>query len=231
MSHSLLAEAGLYSSLPLDGDKIRVLDVDPRGPGESVKLAGRIRVVSLADAPEFVALSYCWDAEHAGFTQEIQIESDRGTLTLPISETAYEGICDVRDHLGRMTTIWVDAICIDQSCWSEKEAQIRLMKEIYSQAEAVFIHIGTATEATDNALDWMAQVSRPWLRGIWIVGPGSWSGSEKCVPLLAMRDCWTGKLDEIPWPRSNQDSAISTRLSPCVFHNADHLALQMAHSV
>jgi Heterokaryon incompatibility protein (HET) len=196
MSHTLLTEAGLYSSLPLNGDKIRVLDVYPRGSGDSAKLAGRIRVVSLSKKPKFVALSYCWDTEHAGFTREIQIESDHGMLMLRISETAYEGVSDVRDHLGSMT-IWIDAICINQGCWPEKESQIRLMKEIYSQANAVFIHLGLATEATDNALDWMARVSHRRLRGIGILGPGSWSGPKHCLPLLVARDCWTGKLNGI----------------------------------
>ena len=188
----LLTEAVLYSLLPLKDDMVRVLDVYP-GLGDSEKLAGRIRVASLSKNPKFVAMSYCWDYENAGFTREIEIESEHGTLTLRISETAYEALIDVRDHLGSMT-IWIDAICINQRCLSERESQIRLMKEIYSQASAVYVHLGTATESTNAALDWMTQVSRRPIRGIGILGPGSWGGSKTCAILLLMRDCWTGKL-------------------------------------
>jgi hypothetical protein len=186
----LLDEAELYSLLPLKDDMVRVLDVHS-GLGDTEKLAGWIRVASLSKNPKFVALSYCWDYENSGFSREIEVESDHGAVTMRISETAYEALVDIRDHLGSMA-IWIDAICINQRCVPERESQIRLMKEIYSQASAVYVHMGAATESSSAALDWMTQVSRRQLRGIGILGPGSWDGPKWCAILLILRDCWTG---------------------------------------
>jgi Heterokaryon incompatibility protein (HET) len=44
--------------------------------------------------------------------------------------------------------LWIDAICIDSSCMSEKSSQILLMSNIYNRAFVVNIWLGEPTEGT-----------------------------------------------------------------------------------
>jgi hypothetical protein len=190
-----LSEADLYWLLPLKHDMIRVVDIYPRNSMPlHTSLAGRIRVVSLSENnPTFVALSYCWGSTPRDeYTHEIQIECEYGVSTMVISETAHRALTDVRDHLGSMT-IWIDALCINQSDNSEKAIQIPLMREIYTRATTVYVHLGPGTESTDAALGWMTQVSRRRYRGTGILGPGSWD-TKKYIFLRLMNDFWIGKL-------------------------------------
>jgi hypothetical protein len=190
-----LNEADLYRLLPLEDDMIRVVDIYPTNAMPlNTPLTGRIRVVSLSENnPKFVALSYCWGSTPRDeYTHEIHIESEHGTSTMAISETAHGALADLRVHLGS-TTIWIDAICINQCDHSEKAMQIPLMREIYTRATTVYVHLGPGTESTDAALGWMTQVSRRRYRGTGILGPGSW-GTKKYKFLHLMNDFWTGML-------------------------------------
>jgi hypothetical protein len=191
----LLTETELYSALSLEHSKIRVLDIHANT--ETSLLTAQIRVVSLSDHPKFVALSYCWgSAAKDEYTHQIIVESAHGATILKIAQTAHAALTDVTNHLGR-PTIWIDALCINQSNASEREMQVPLMKDIYSQAMSVYVHLGSSTISTDIAMDWMTHVSRRRTRGIGILGPGSWSSSNGSKGKMIFRDSWTGKRSQI----------------------------------
>lgn len=56
-------------------------------------------------------------------------------------------------------TIWVDAICINQSQENntEKEQQIPLMGEMYSGAEVTYVWLGEGNERSDKAMAYLGR--------------------------------------------------------------------------
>jgi hypothetical protein len=189
-----------YSELPLADGQIRVLDIElnPDVWMNDAPLEARIRVVSLSDNPRFHALSYYWgQASESSYIHEIKLKLDNapGTrrLVMKIADTAFGAIKDTLYHFGP-TTIWIDAICINQNDTAEKNIQIPLMTEIYSGAVKVCVHLGAPTKETDIAMAWMTKASRRWYRGIGLLGPGAGGGIEKIWFTLMLRDWFTGKL-------------------------------------
>lgn len=57
---------------------------------------------------------------------------------LPIAASLTSAL-QYQRYVDTRLTLWVDAVCIDQSNVSEREAQVKLMRHIFSQADTVKI--------------------------------------------------------------------------------------------
>lgn len=146
--------AQLYSSLPVprDSQSIRVLDIQAKNSPADEGLNGSLRIVDLKDSPKFTALSYVWG------------ESSGKSITcngynVRVTDSCFEALSSLRQSLGSFT-IWVDAVCINQEDDDEKAAQIPLMEQIYTWAEAVYIWLGPRTETTKKGLEYIRLGSR-----------------------------------------------------------------------
>jgi hypothetical protein len=53
----------------------------------------------------------------------------------------------------RLSTLWVDDLCIDQASGEDKESQLPLMKDIFESAERVVLWIGLPTKTTKSAVN------------------------------------------------------------------------------
>lgn len=103
-------------------------------------------VVSLDDNPHYDALSYVWgDA-----TDVCHISLDG--ITFPVTANLYEALSQVRHTT---TTLWVDALCINQGDLPERSKQVSLMHQIYSHASTVFISLGQAYSGSDAVIDFI----------------------------------------------------------------------------
>ena len=51
-----------------------------------------------------------------------------------------------RDYPARELILWTDQICIDQSNAPERSHQVGFMREIYQQAEHVFVHLSVSDD-------------------------------------------------------------------------------------
>ncbi|KAI8627444.1 HET-domain-containing protein [Xylariaceae sp. FL1651] len=148
----------VFKHQPLDiaDRQIRLLDLIP----DSGRVRCRLRHVSLAKLPdEYETLSYCWGAQT---TRQVKISIDG--LDFPIAKNLHAALLRLR-HLDydRPKTLWIDAICINQSDPVEKSNQISLMGDIYSLCRRVIIWIGehdALTEYTFRALAFMAARSK-----------------------------------------------------------------------
>ena len=49
-------------------------------------------------------------------------------------------------------TLWVDAVCIDQSLHEERNQQVMMMQKIYKKATRVIIWLGPSSKHLDNAM-------------------------------------------------------------------------------
>lgn len=173
-----MAELGMeslpnfYSSLPVSAGQIRVLDLDPlpRDHGglasqtshdESAlaPLSGTLRVVSLADSPKFTALSYVW----GGFSSPsdiISVRTSAGVLEdLKITTNCRDALLHLHRQFSKTTTIWIDAICINQRDEQEKNVQVNQMRETFAWADPVYVWLGPGDPQSDKAMDFLAAMS------------------------------------------------------------------------
>ncbi|KAK0666971.1 heterokaryon incompatibility protein-domain-containing protein [Cercophora samala] len=138
--------SSLYNRLKTNPPEIRLLDLLP-STQETAPLVCTLRTVLLSDASSigYLALSYVWGNPHS--TEVIVING------LPFEATT--NLCAAL-HQVRLTdeplTLWVDAICINQSDNTEKSEQIRTMKDIYQTAPVVNIWLGDGDEQSSFAI-------------------------------------------------------------------------------
>lgn len=118
------------------GKKVRVLHISP-GSGQS-RIDCQLEVCDLDVDGINEALSYVWGKSDG--RKAVWID---GHLFL-VTQNLYEILEYLRDpHVTR--TIWIDAICINQSDPEEKAHQVRLMGEIYSTAKRTLIWLSGRT--------------------------------------------------------------------------------------
>lgn len=126
-------------------------DSDPSSHRHRIR--GTLKTHSLDDELSYVALSYTWGEE----TPTTTIQVDDRTVT-------------VRANLGtalqylrqpdQPTTLWIDAICIDQSDEGEKSAQVRKMRDIYTKATKVLAWLGPPEDDGDMVMEWLENAGK-----------------------------------------------------------------------
>jgi Heterokaryon incompatibility protein (HET) len=89
----------------------------------------------LEELPKYKALSYVWG--DAASTRNIYIEGK----PYPVTKNCYAALVCLR-HQANQMTLWIDAICINQSDLVERNQQVNMMGNIYSKAEETLIWMG-----------------------------------------------------------------------------------------
>lgn len=114
--------------------QIRLLDLAPSSDPTS-KIRCTLRHVYIDENPVYKAVSYVW-----GDPNE--------TLPISVDGRKYQVTINCHAVLQRLrlekepVCLWIDSICINQRDLGEKSFQIVLMRDIYSQAEEVFVWLG-----------------------------------------------------------------------------------------
>lgn len=100
---------------------------------------------TLDEKRPYEALSYVWgDSDR---TQQLH----SGERILPITQSVYEALNALR--LSDSTrTLWIDAVCINQYDTEERNAQVRLMRDIYAEATRVTVWLGPEDEDSKETL-------------------------------------------------------------------------------
>ncbi|GAW24146.1 hypothetical protein ANO14919_137270 [Xylariales sp. No.14919] len=127
------ANAFPYRPLIPARNEIRLLEVLPARPDSRV--TARLFHVSLDDAPHFDALSYMWGAPRPTYDIKLIYGADHLTR-FPINRNLRRALDDLR-FPDRPRVLWIDAICINQADYAERERQVKLMRRIYSAAQSV----------------------------------------------------------------------------------------------
>lgn len=96
-------------------------------------------------------------------------------------------------------TLWIDAICIDQTDTIEKNVQVRLMHRLYSQADQVIAWLGLADE---NSSHIMAAARQEYDKWHWLHCPDALRISMSLSRFLS-RDYWARPwvVQEVAWAR------------------------------
>lgn len=187
-----------YDELPRapGSQSIRLLELQPAKPEEALQC--RIRQVSLAENPDYQAISYCWGP--AGIVDKIFCDAN---TYIPLNQSLNSALRHFRHHL-EPTVLWADAICINQVDTEEKGRQVNIMREIYRQASRVLVWLGEEEEGQslepliqltqklatidmsalpedrmakqrvlgfhdEHILSLSSLLSRPWFRRVWII--------------------------------------------------------------
>ncbi|KAK3349163.1 heterokaryon incompatibility protein-domain-containing protein [Lasiosphaeria hispida] len=144
-----------YIYEPLSGsDQIRLLHLEP-GTGD---ICFALRPVSLADEPRYEAISYCW-----GDPTDTRVVYCEG-LELHVTASLHAALARLRRPGEPPRCLWADAVCIDQKNIPEKNAQVQLMRRIYSQPSSVLVWLGddtTGLEGLEECLKGASEVLPP----------------------------------------------------------------------
>jgi hypothetical protein len=134
----------LYSKhlLDVERDQIRLLVLHP-GDWED-QICCDFEVVSLKDRPKYAALSYVWGQDDPDNIAHI------GGHCIPIRPNLFKALRRLRAHAaGEDSTIWVDAVCINQTSMEERSSQVAMMGQIYSLCTGVSLWFGELEIAPD----------------------------------------------------------------------------------
>jgi hypothetical protein len=133
-----------YEAYPLQSheEAIRLLLLQPGRWDETISC--KFKIISLKDPhPAYEALSYVWGDQKD--CEEIGLEGH----TVKVTNNLFKALRRLR-RAGDIRTIWVDALCINQSDVREKSAQVSLMGRIYRSTAEVCIWLGDYTTDPQN---------------------------------------------------------------------------------
>jgi hypothetical protein len=175
-----------YSSLPPEGDNIRLLRLLPN-VDEAAPLQCELCNYSLQKLGTrthlYEALSYVWGNQH----ETLPICVDEGQFAVTVN--LHAALSCLRDRSFERV-IWVDAVCINQKDQEERTQQVQFMAKIYSKAHRVIVWLGKEAVDTEGALEdiclaasgestgrskkqvnqqaIMNLLQRPWFQRIWV---------------------------------------------------------------
>jgi len=129
---------GLYENIPIptDTQSIRLLRLLPGGWHDDIHC--EMRTVSLAKHPKYETLSYTWG--NVKTTETIYVNN----ISVQVTTNLRAALRYLRKSSSSLT-LWVDAICINQSSTREKSQQVRLMSSIYKKCSQVYAFLGPHT--------------------------------------------------------------------------------------
>lgn len=141
-----------YQHQPLKNtDSIRVIYLQPGQVEDDIKV--ELMEVSLANPPSYEALSYVWGSP----TANSPISCHGKDLLVTANCTA--AMRRLRNEKKRRV-LWIDAICIDQSSMEERNQQVKLMGDVYSQARRVVLWLGEESTFSDFAISFLKSYHR-----------------------------------------------------------------------
>jgi hypothetical protein len=89
------------------------------------------------EQPKYEALSYCWGSDELYKTIEINGQQ------IPVRRNLWGALKHLRHRLPRMKrTLWIDALCINQTDIMERNAQVSIMGSIFSMVTKVLAWLG-----------------------------------------------------------------------------------------
>jgi hypothetical protein len=126
------------------GGWLKILD-------ETVTTNFQLQDFKLDECPPYFAISYAWGSPDR--IRNVQVSNRRFPVTKSLNYV-------LRDVSGFMLNVdnsgvkhfWVDGICINQGDLTEKNAQVKLMTEIYRKATSVITYTGPKNNDTRPAI-------------------------------------------------------------------------------
>ena len=138
-----------YSPINKQASEIRLVTLLPGALGTRLRITIRTTVLSKTLVPEYEALSYAWGSAKRKTCVYIQDAEGGKESTLNVTQNLAEALQELR-YQDKPRTLWIDAICVNQSNIPERGHQVIRMSDIYPLASRVVIWLGP--ERHDSAL-------------------------------------------------------------------------------
>ncbi|KAI1746970.1 heterokaryon incompatibility protein-domain-containing protein [Xylaria castorea] len=160
-------------------------------------------------SPSFDALSYVWGDCNGPHSKKVLVECFENDQTtwkpLEIGERLDLALRDVR-YPDRLRTMWIDAICIDQSNIDERNIQVTRMADIFSQASQVIAWLDPPREMAETAIRALNKIGQSLEMPLWenrvLPSPGStanWYHRQFQMPLSDKEWESIFYLCKLPW--------------------------------
>jgi hypothetical protein len=130
------SHARLYE--PLKDGQFRLITIDKSELHSGVPDC-RMEVFDIAKAIAYKALSYAWGDPKV--TGRIKVNG----VSIQKTTNLVSALAQLR-QIDNIEYLWIDAICIDQQNKAEKSKQVRIMGDIYRNAQEVLIWLGAASD-------------------------------------------------------------------------------------
>jgi Heterokaryon incompatibility protein (HET) len=174
----------IYQRLSAERVEIRLLALKPAQQHDPIHVS--LSIVSLNDKPQFEALSYVW-GNHKARLPIVVCDSDT---------TVTENLADALRRMRQthdVRTLWVDAICIDQTNVAERNSQVSLMGRIYSECLKVLVWLGPEDETTKSAIAVAEEVAmgKHYIRSECRFDGRTCGNDVKILDTLLRRPWWT----------------------------------------
>ena len=143
-----------YSALPLPGagKHVRLLRLSPGDFSDDLHV--ELEQVLLDGTSTYEALSYVWGSPANPVS--ILVGPSRGH-TISVTQNLATALRYLR-YANESRTLWVDAVCIDQSNLNERSYQVTLMGDIYRAALQVVVWLGPEEDDSFDAFDVMRAI-------------------------------------------------------------------------
>ena len=120
---------------------IRLIEIENGSGDDEIRISLKITSMDTQGTqPEYQALSYVWGS----ILDKKTIICN--SVPLEIGQNLHHALWQIREDGDIKLPWWVDAVCINQKNISEKNVQVRMMKEIYENAYSVLAWIGQEKE-------------------------------------------------------------------------------------
>jgi len=132
-----------YHALPQGRVNIRLAKLHPGKFEDDISLTLQLATFDPHNPPKYEALSYVWGSPLSPQTITVTDEGDGEPNPAQLSIT--HNLSVALRHLrfaARPQTVWIDAICIDQSNDVEKGPQVAMMGELFRLAASVIAWLG-----------------------------------------------------------------------------------------
>ena len=137
-----------YKALPKARD-IRLIRIQPAERHDNIVCD--ILHGNLDDSPQYEALSYTWGDP----TTACRIICQNPFSTLAITSNCESALKRLR-RPDTYRTLWIDAVCIDQTNLQERSDQVRLMWAVYRKASKTMVDLGDESSDSGIAMDFIA---------------------------------------------------------------------------
>jgi hypothetical protein len=131
----------LWTPLTENPRQIRLLQMLDGGTHDQGRLRYRLTVQSLDEVADYYAVSYTWGRHE--LSEKVIVDESSCMVTL----NCYQALAQVYRHWNRerlrSDLVWIDCLCINQYDTSEKNAQVSIIGDIFSNATEVLACLGS----------------------------------------------------------------------------------------
>jgi hypothetical protein len=139
---------------------IRVLDLQPSPSFNAPLRCNFLRETSLDNLTPYHALSYVWGSTVG------RVELFCEGKTILVTANCEQALRSLR-RSKTVFTLWVDAVCIDQSSVSERSQQVQLMGDIYRKAKEVIVWLGRGHKKLEESFHTLKVASPVLADSVW----------------------------------------------------------------